>query len=160
MDYTPFRGRRSSSFHLWFPFPATRPIRSRHLITWSPGTGRYPLAMVAPFYEESIHICIGIFEELAIPHVHKLDFDTTESISVLQNRSGGNFEGVKTGSKWALEALLDGFRTPDQAQRGPKGGPRGAQTGPQKRAKKIKKPRGSKGRARNLQKSVSLKKSL
>ena len=136
MDYTPFRGSGSSPFHLWFPFPATRPIRSRHLITWSPGTGGYPK-----------DVCY---------------FTGGDRVQTRrkQNRSGGNFEGVKTGSRWALEALLDGFRTPDHAQRGPRGGPRGAQTGPQKRAKKIKKPRGSKGRARNLQKWVPLKKGL
>ena len=42
MDYTPFRGIGSRSITLLFPFPATRPIRSRNIITWSPGTGRYP----------------------------------------------------------------------------------------------------------------------
>ena len=80
---------------------------------------------------------------------NRIDFGTTQSI---QNR----FEG----SERTLGALRGGFRTPDQAQRGPKRGPRGAQTGPQKRTKKIKEPRGSKGRVRNLQTSASLKQSF
>ena len=54
---------------------------------------------------------------------------------MIQNRSGGNFERVKTGSEWALEALLDGIRAPDQAQRGPKNDPRRSPTGPQKKGK-------------------------
>ena len=34
-----------------------------------------------------------------------------------QKRSGGNFEGVKPKSRWALEALRGGFRAPEQAQK-------------------------------------------
>ena len=33
-----------------------------------------------------------------------------------QKRSGGNFEPTR-GQKWALEALLGGFRAPEQAQK-------------------------------------------
>ena len=42
MDYTPFRGRGQDP-SLRYPHSLQpNPIRSRYIITWSPGAGRYP----------------------------------------------------------------------------------------------------------------------
>ena len=51
-----------------------------------------------------------------------------------QKRSGGNFEPTR-GQKWALEALLAGFRAPEQAQKEAQMAPEGVPNGPSEKAK-------------------------
>ena len=46
-----------------------------------------------------------------------------------QKRSGGNFEPTR-GQKWALEALLGGFRAPEQAQKEAQMAPERVPNGP------------------------------
>ena len=107
MDYTPFRGKRSRSFHLLFPFPATRPIRSRHIITWRPDRG-YPRDVC--YYNGCATESIPVLQSRS--WYYRIDFGTTESILVLQSRYRVNLGG----SRWGLEALLDGFWGPNEGQ--------------------------------------------
>ena len=44
MGYSPFRGRNRDPSLCYSHSPQPSPIRSRYIITWSPGTGRYPQA--------------------------------------------------------------------------------------------------------------------
>ena len=75
----------------------------------------------------------------------------TESISVIQSRHRINF-----GGSWeAIKALWGGFRTPNQAQRGPREGSNPENPGPKNEASQPRGGGGPKMRSPNRPKSVS-----
>ena len=112
MDYTPFRGKRSRSFHLLFPFPATRPIRSRQIIPGFPTTEdtQMILRILAVMdtsrerkFERRRH-----FNSTSRFWYCRVYSGTTESILVLQNRFW--YYRVDFGTAESIVVLRSRFR--------------------------------------------------